>query len=77
MLLGFVSLIELLYSHGGGSSDGTVSLFGLQVDPGQATVWIVASLVFGIGAGLFRWAWKFVRDAWEDMTPKLQDKGVV
>jgi len=77
MLLGFVSLIELLYGHGGGGVGEGVSLFGLQVDPGQATAWIIALLIFVIGAGLFSWAWKFVRNAWDEMMPLLQVKGVV
>jgi len=77
MLIGFVSLIELLYDHQGGSSAGLVPLFGLQVDPGQAGAWIIALLIFIVGLGSFRWAWMFVRNAWDEMTPQLQAKGVV
>lgn len=77
MLTGFVSLIELLYSHGGSSSDGLVSLFGLQVDPTRALTWIVALATFAIGVALFRWAWKFVRKAWDEITPQLQASGVL
>ena len=77
MLIGFVSLIELLYDHQGGSSAGLVPLFGLQVDPGQAGAWIIALLIFIVGLGSFRWAWTFVRNAWDEMTPQLQAKGVV
>ena len=78
MLTGFVALIELLYSHGGISAPGDmVPLFGLQVDAGSAATWSIALGVFGIGLALFRWAWKFVRRAWDDITPQLQASGVV
>ncbi len=75
MLTGFVALIELLYNHEGAGQ--LVSLFGLQVDPGRAATWIIALLIFIVGVALFRWAWKFVRLAWDEITPQLQPKGVV
>ncbi len=77
MLLGFVSLIELLYSHGGSAADGMVSLFGVDVDAGKTMTWVLAFVVFAVGIGLFHWAWKFVRSAWNEITPEMQAKGVV
>jgi branched-chain amino acid transport system permease protein len=78
MLTGFVALIELLYNHGGGGEAGNiVSLFGLGVDAGNAVTWLVAGGVFVVGIGLFRWALKFVRRAWDEITPQLQASGVV
>ncbi len=78
MLVGFVALVELLYSHGsGGAPENIVSLFGLRVDAGSALTWGVAAAVFVVGAVLFRWAWKFVRAAWDELTPQLQASGVV
>ncbi len=75
MLTGFVAVIELLYSHG--ASGETVPLFGMQVDAGKAMTWAVAVGLFVIGLVLFRWALKFVRRAWEEITPQLQASGVV
>ncbi len=75
MLTGFVAVIELLYSHGG--SGEMVSLFGLEVDAGNALTWSVAVGLFIVGLVLFRWALKFVRRAWEEITPQLQASGVV
>jgi len=77
MLTGFVSLVELLYNRQGVDSRNFVQLFGLQVDPAQASAWIIALLIFVFGAGLFRWAWSFVHSAWEDMTPQLQARGAI
>lgn len=77
MLLGFVSLVELLYKHEGGEPGQTVSLFGLQVDPGSVVAWMVALAIFIVGVALSRWAWKRVRSVWNEITPQLQAKGVV
>jgi branched-chain amino acid transport system permease protein len=78
MLTGFVSLIELLYNHGGGGESGNlVSLFGLEVDAGNTVTWIVAVGLFVVGMALFRWALKFVRGAWEEITPQMQASGVL
>ena len=77
MLLGFVSLIELLYSHGGSATDSMVSLFGFEVDAAKTMTWVVALVVFVVGIALFRWAWKFVREAWDQITPEMQARGVV
>jgi len=74
MLTGFVALIELLYSHGGGD---LVSLFGLEVDTSSTLTWIVPVALFVVGIALFRWALKFVRRAWDEITPQLQASGVV
>ena len=75
MLTGFVAVIELLYSHGG--SGDMVSLFGLRVDAGSAVTWVAAVGLFVVGIVLFRWALKYVRRAWEEITPQLQSSGVV
>jgi branched-chain amino acid transport system permease protein len=78
MLTGFVSLIELLYNHGGGGESGNlVSLFGLEVDADNTVTWIVAVGLFVVGMALFRWALKFVRGAWEEITPQMQASGVL
>ncbi len=75
MLTGFVAVIELLYSHG--ASGETVPLFGMQVDAGNVMTWAVAVGLFVVGLALFRWAVKFVRRAWQEITPQLQASGVV
>ena len=78
MLVGFVAIVELLYSHGSvGAPENIISLFGLRIDAGSVITWGVAAAVFVVGAVLFRWAWKFVRAAWDELTPQLQASGVV
>ena len=77
MLAGFVSLIELLYNHDGSATGNLVSVFGLQVDAGSTATWIVATVVFLVGIVLLRWAWKYLRRAWDEITPQLQAKGLV
>jgi branched-chain amino acid transport system permease protein len=78
MLTGFVALVELLYSHGNFESPGSmVSLFGVQVDSHSVLTWGAATAVFIVGAVLFRWASKRVKQAWDDITPQLQASGAV
>jgi len=47
------------------------------VDAGNSVTWLVAGGVFVVGVALFRWALKFVRRAWDEITPQLQASGVV
>jgi branched-chain amino acid transport system permease protein len=78
MLTGFVAIIELLYSHVSVGAPGSmVPLFGMQVDAGSILTWAFAAIVFAIGIVLFRWSWKFVKRAWDEITPQLQASGVV
>jgi branched-chain amino acid transport system permease protein len=76
MLVGFVSLIELVYFLTSGGSGAKVVL-GLPLDPSTATAWVGIALLLGVGGALFWWAAGFVKRAWAVISPELHAKGVL
>ncbi|HZP91791.1 MAG TPA: branched-chain amino acid ABC transporter permease [Burkholderiales bacterium] len=78
MLAGFIALIEMIY-HFEDKEAATkdFSLLGVALDPDRIGSWIGTALLLVAGLAAFVWASRFVRRAWEDLTPELQARGAV
>ncbi|MGB8338841.1 MAG: branched-chain amino acid ABC transporter permease [Burkholderiales bacterium] len=60
---GVVGLVELTYRRLA-EADHKLKLFGTVIDSDQIMPWAVSLILIGVGAGLYRNAWKNVHAAW-------------
>ncbi len=78
MLLGFVSIIEMIYHvESAISGHEPMLLFGVLINPSSLNPWLVIVLVFVVGTSLFVRSTKNVGKAWDDLGPDLQKKGLI
>ncbi len=79
MLLGFVSIIEMIY-HVESAISGRepMNLFGVIIDPSSSVnSWLVVLFLFVVGTTFFIKSTRIVGKAWEDLGPDLQSKGLL
>ncbi|MDB5773014.1 MAG: branched-chain amino acid transporter permease [Burkholderia sp.] len=73
-LVGVVMVVEMLYHLTLESMNGTVTkLFGFTVDTAAAYGWIVAAVIFLIGALAFRHTKKRFQHAWGEVNIEIED----
>jgi branched-chain amino acid transport system permease protein len=74
---GFITLVEMTYHLEMGEELGkSFKVFGLVVDVAAVTPWLVATLVFLAGLGVFAATVKLVRRSWDSVNGELQTRGV-
>ena len=73
LFFGIVATIEMIYHHQLESDNGpTMRLFGMPVDIGTATPWIVAAVLIVVGAVLMRHASRHFRRVWGGAQGEIQ-----
>jgi branched-chain amino acid transport system permease protein len=73
-LVGVVMVVEMLYHLTLESMNGTVTkLFGFTVDTAAPYGWIVAAVIFLIGALAFRYTKKRFQHAWGEVNIEIED----
>jgi len=76
LLFGFVGLVEMTYHLETQSEMGKdFKLFWLNMDPSTGWSWLLSTVVFAIGLGLFLGALRPVRAAWASVNAELQARG--
>ncbi|MGA8055483.1 MAG: branched-chain amino acid ABC transporter permease [Burkholderiales bacterium] len=75
-LVGFVMVVEMTYKISDSGTGGKVSVFGVQIDAGTQTPWIVAAVVLTIGGFLYRRAWVASRRRWDEIQVLLQTRSL-
>ncbi len=75
LFVAIVSLIEMIYHFQLESANGTgMRLFGLTVDVGAVTPWLVAGAVLVVGALLMRQASRLFKRAWSSAQVEIQEQ---
>jgi branched-chain amino acid transport system permease protein len=78
MLCGFVGLVEMIYHlESREAAVKSFRLFAIPLDPARFSSWFGVLLVLVLGIALLAWSSRFVRRAWSEITPELQEKGMV
>ena len=78
MMTGFVAMIEMIYHYEAKeSATRGFGVFGIPLDPDSAGSWLLTVALLAVGTALFCWAARFVRRAWDAVTPELQARGAV
>ena len=79
MLLGFISIIEMIYHvESAISGDKPMMLFGVMINPSAGmNSWLVVILLLVVGTSLFVKATRNVGRVWDELGPVLQEKGVL
>jgi len=78
MMLGLVALIEMIYHYEAKeAATRSFGVFGIALDPDSPGSWLLAMTLLAAGIALLWWASRFVRRAWDRITPELQARGVV
>jgi branched-chain amino acid transport system permease protein len=78
MMLGLIALIEMIYHHEAReAATRSFGVFGVPLDPDSAGSWLLTLVLLAAGTALLWWASRFVRRAWEIITPELQARGAV
>jgi len=78
MMTGFIALIEMIYHYEAKeAATRAFGVFGIGFDPGGAGSWLVTLVLLLVGIALFWWTSRFVRRAWDAITPELQARGAV
>ena len=73
LLAGFIALVEMTYHLESAEELGTqFALFGLPVEVGATQPWVLATVVFVLGLGLFLATLRLVRRAWAQVNAALQ-----
>jgi len=75
-LVGFVMVVEMTYKISDSGTGGKVSVFGVQIDAGTQTPWIVAAVVLTIGGFLYRRAWLALKRKWDEIQVLLQTRSL-
>jgi branched-chain amino acid transport system permease protein len=78
MMLGLVALIEMVYHYESKeAATRAFGVFGIPLDPDTPGSWLLTLVLLAVGVALFWWASRFVRRAWDGITPELQARGAV
>lgn len=73
LFLSLVALVEMTYHWSLESADGSVvKLFGMQIDTAQPWAWIIAALLFAVGAVLFVRSRPAYMDALDEANAKIE-----
>jgi len=73
LLAGLISLVEMIYQFGEQTEPGKeLKLLWFALDPSRWTSWLVAAIVFVVGAALFLASLRPVRAAWQSVNAELQ-----
>lgn len=78
MMLGLVALIEMIYHYEAReAATRSFGVLGIALDPGSPGSWLLAMTLLAAGIALLWWASRFVRRAWDRITPELQAREAV
>jgi branched-chain amino acid transport system permease protein len=77
-LMSGIALVEMIYHLEAESEAGSAfKVLWISVDPSRPTVWIVAGIAFAVGVGLFLFAVRPLKAAWQSVNAELQARGGV
>jgi branched-chain amino acid transport system permease protein len=77
-LVSGIALVEMIYHLEAESEVGSAfKVLWISVDPSRPTVWIVAGIAFAAGVGLFLFAVRPLKAAWQSVNAELQARGGV
>jgi branched-chain amino acid transport system permease protein len=78
MMLGLVALIEMIYHYEvKEAATRSFAVFAIPLDPETPGSWLLTVVLLSAGIALLWWASRFVRRAWDGITPELQARGAV
>jgi branched-chain amino acid transport system permease protein len=77
-MTGLIALIEMIYHfEAKEAATRAFGVFGIALDPDTMASWLLTLALLAVGVAMFWMAARFVRQAWEGITPELQARGPV